>query len=101
MRVHGNWCGPDWTGGKHLSVDEYVAQGGDWSEPAIDTVDASCKKHDRGCVNGCSRAADIRFIGAMNRYLANPWNQIRHPIVSTKARYMRSAIMAAMIFRSR
>jgi len=101
VRVHGNWCGPDWTAGQAISVDEYVASGGDWSEPCLDKVDCACKKHDSRCVGGCSRSADVKFIGSMNRYLARPMNQIRHPIISSKARLMRTAIMAALLTRSR
>lgn len=45
MRIWGNWCGPNWTGGKAIPAKEY-----DWAtDPhpqAIDELDMACKIHD-------------------------------------------------------
>lgn len=44
-RFHGNYCGPGWTGGKYLNAEKATAD--DFKAPAIDALDAICKKHDR------------------------------------------------------
>lgn len=103
VKIHGNWCGPDWTAGKRQSAEAYKAAGGDFTDPCIDAVDCACRSHDRDCSHpdGCSRSADLRLAGAMTAYRLNPWNRIRHPVVSARARAIRLAILAAMPFRRR
>jgi len=103
VKIHGNWCGPDWTDGKAQSAETYRLAGGDFTGPCIDAVDCACKNHDRDCSHrdGCSRRADWALIMAMNRYRANPINRIRHPIISARARAIRAGILIAMPFRSR
>jgi len=70
VKIHGNWCGPNWTGGKPLAANDPNV---DWSGKAIDRLDKACKNHDRSCSNnGCSAADDRRlarkatFIGLIN-----------------------------------
>jgi len=55
MRYHGNYCGPNWSAGKHqASVDSNV--------PASDEFDESCKMHDRAYALGLPlKAADMQF----------------------------------------
>lgn len=55
MMRYGNYCGPDWSGGRNQpSVESDV--------PAVDTVDAACKKHDRAYARGGNLAvADVVF----------------------------------------
>lgn len=43
FKVHGNWCGPDWTGGQVGSYSPYRVSS--YKDP-IDSLDQSCKKHD-------------------------------------------------------
>ena len=103
MRIHGNWCGPDWTDGKKQTAESYRLAGGDFTGPCIDDVDCACRAHDKDCSHpdGCSRKADLKLIMAMNRYRFNPYNRIRHPIISARARAIRAGILLAMPFRSR
>jgi RHS repeat-associated protein len=71
-KIHGNWCGPNWTGGQ---VEEYNSardKKGYYKDP-IDAEDAVCKNHDicyfncrskyscdqearRKCLVGCDNA---------------------------------------------
>jgi hypothetical protein len=44
MRAHGNWCGPNWTAGKHKPTSELTDE--DRNVPAIDALDEACKAHD-------------------------------------------------------
>jgi len=60
VKIHGNWCGPNWTGGQKVAASEYR---GDWNHPAITLLDACCAAHDKSCSSGsCTRAADTRLI---------------------------------------
>jgi len=55
MRYHGNYCGPDWSAGKH--------QGSVISDvPALDVFDATCKVHDAAYANQSDlESADYAF----------------------------------------
>lgn len=58
MRIHGNYCGPNWSAGKHQPsvVDRSV--------PAIDEFDHTCLLHDAEYATGGDlAAADFRFAG--------------------------------------
>lgn len=65
MRYHGNYCGPDWSAGKHQpSVVSDV--------PAVDDFDLTCKKHDAAyATEGNLREADLAF-AAENLLTLNP-----------------------------
>jgi RHS repeat-associated protein len=44
IKIHGNWCGPDWTGGRE---HPYVPNSDpNYYEPPIDIVDKGCMNHD-------------------------------------------------------
>jgi RHS repeat-associated protein len=42
-KYHGNWCGPDWTGGKNEMYDP--AHAGSYKAP-VDALDDACRTHD-------------------------------------------------------
>jgi hypothetical protein len=69
VKVHGNWCGPNWTGGRKLSAEEYKARGLSWDAPCTDALDCACRDHDRACSDpkGCSRKADTKLIQAAEK----------------------------------
>ena len=69
MRIHGNWCGPNWTGGKKLSAEDYAARGYSWDAPCTDALDCACRDHDRACSHrkGCSKRADTKLIKAAEK----------------------------------
>jgi len=66
VKIHGRWCGPNWTGGRKLSAAQYAKRGYDWSSSCSDPLDCACRAHDKSCsaVKGCSKAADTRLIRA-------------------------------------
>ena len=41
--VHGNWCGPNWTGGRSHT---YRPSPFSYYAPSVGYVDASCERHD-------------------------------------------------------
>ena len=60
VKIHGNWCGPNWTGGQHVAAEDYQ---GDWNGPVTTPLDACCRSHDLDCSkDGCSSAGDGRLI---------------------------------------
>jgi len=66
VKIHGRWCGPNWTGGRKLSAAQYAKRGYDWNSSCSDQLDCACRDHDRSCSGpkGCSKAADTRLIRA-------------------------------------
>ena len=65
VQIHGNWCGPNWTGGKKVSADEYT---GPWDGPVTSKLDQCCRSHDQGCSSGqCSKADDTKLIACAKK----------------------------------
>jgi RHS repeat-associated protein len=52
VKVHGNWCGPDWTGGYTRPWDELTDAEKKKVKPPVDKTDEACKKHDI-CYGAC------------------------------------------------
>ena len=46
-KVYGNWCGPDWTGGRRESYSSTRAQIPNYYEEDVDELDALCEVHDK------------------------------------------------------
>jgi RHS repeat-associated protein len=71
--VHGNWCGPDWTGGRR---HPYQPAPGGYYLPPTDYTDAACDRHDK-CfamcryMNKCDRDARSTCMASCNADLAN------------------------------
>lgn len=85
-RYHGNWCGPDWTGGQ---MGPYMPIGTDY-RPPVDALDAACKRHDicyydcrnespceatqRGqCMTRCDRALATEARASGHGYMSPLW----------------------------
>lgn len=65
VKIHGNWCGPNWTGGQRVAAEDYT---GPWDGPAISPLDKACRSHDFACSKGgCSRASDTALIRAAEK----------------------------------
>ena len=66
VKIHGNYCGPNWTGGKPYAASDSRV---DWTVPCVDSLDCACKKHDRDCAHpkGCSAKGDRALIRAAAR----------------------------------
>lgn len=101
VKIHGNWCGPDWTDGKRVSARDYLLAGGKFDGPCIDRLDCACREHDRGCSGkqGCTKAADRKLARSANKILANPLYAITNPVMYAKARVIRDSISVASLFR--
>jgi len=61
VRIHGNWCGPDWTAGQVKPAKDITSA--DYNVGCTDKLDCACKVHDidvfeRG---GRTRGSDTRL----------------------------------------
>ena len=79
MKIHGQWCGPNWTGGRKLSAEEYAKRGFSWDAPCSDALDCACRAHDKACSHpkGCSKKADTALITAARRLELSSLERIR------------------------
>jgi RHS repeat-associated protein len=72
VKVHGNWCGPDWTGGRE---EEYTPMHDYLYKKPVDQVDEQCKRHDvcyyecrrdhpcdKGARRSCMRQCDYELV---------------------------------------
>lgn len=103
VRIHGNWCGPNWTAGRNIDALTYKKQGGKFNEPCIDKLDCACRDHDRDCANslGCSKKGDTELIKAALAVSLDPRNRIFRPDLANKAALVAAGITAARTGRKR
>ena len=96
VKIHGNYCGPNWTGGKAYAASDSRV---DWKVPCVDALDCACKNHDRDCAHpkGCSSKADRKLI----RRAAIVRTFTRDKILRAKAEATIIAITTASYTRSR
>ena len=97
VKIHGNWCGPGWTGGQSVDAQDYT---GSWSYSAIDKLDRACRTHDKECGSrgdiGCCTRDDKKLIATALKVANNPINILFKPSLVTKAR----AVAAGMTIAS-
>lgn len=100
VRIHGQWCGPNWTQGKAQPAN---AAGVDFTAPCDDALDCACRAHDKDCSDrlGCSQAADDKLIAAALKEAANPINRLFRPSYVKKAELVVAGISAARFTRKR
>jgi hypothetical protein len=85
MKVHGNWCGPSWTGGRRLTALEYDERGLDWNSKAISPLDEACRSHDfEGRSGRLTRAADTRLINAAEKRILPYLEQLKLELEQAK-----------------
>ncbi len=103
MKIHGNWCGPNWTAGQSVDALTYKRNGGQFNEPCIDKLDCACREHDRDCANslGCSKKGDSKLIQKALSISLDPRNRIFRPDYANKAALIAAGITAARTRRNR
>ena len=69
FQAHGNWCGPNWTGGRKISAYDYWTSGGSFYAYCIDKTDCICRTHDYDCARhyGCCKSDTSKMINALKR----------------------------------
>lgn len=100
VKIHGNWCGPGWTGGQKVDAQDYQ---GSWNSKAIDSLDRACRAHDKACASrgdkGCCSRDDDKLIRAASKITSNPINLIFKPTLTYKAAAVITAMNIAKITR--
>ena len=99
VRIHGRWCGPNWTDGRNIGALAYKQAGGDFKGRCVDKLDCACRDHDKDCANtrGCSAKADRKLI----REALLVSLTTRNASLSSKAKLLAAGIGAASLTRSR
>ena len=100
VRLHGNWCGPNWTDGKAQPAN---APGVNFKGPCVDKLDCACRAHDKDCSHdlGCSKKGDSKLILEALKIAANPIARIFKPDMVAAAEVVIPTIAAARITRKR
>ena len=76
MKIHGNYCGPNWTHGRNVPASDYFLYP---EVKPIDRLDTACQAHDKDCSQGgCSSRGDtaLRDV-ALAVAISNPDVQTR------------------------
>jgi len=98
VKIWGNWCGPNWTGGEVVSAENYK---GSWSTTAIDDLDRACRAHDKVCSTGCTAASDRALVKVARRISTSPIQRIFRPAKARAADRIIAAISLAAAKRRR
>jgi len=100
VRLHGNWCGPNWTDGKNQPANSPNVN---WKGACVDKLDCACRTHDKDCAHpdGCSKDGDSKLILAALKVAANPINRLFNPDMVAAAEIVIPAISAARLTRKR
>lgn len=100
VRIHGQWCGPNWTQGKAQPAS---APGVDFTASCIDKLDCACRKHDKDCSHplGCSKKGDEQLILTAMKEALSPINRLFRPGYADKAAVVASGIQLAQLTRRR
>jgi len=91
VAIHGNWCGPNWTGGRALPARDPRV---DWSVKSLSKLDSACKVHDRACADGGCSAADDRRLARKATMIS-----IFNPRLAPVARAVALAMWTASLTR--
>lgn len=125
VKIHGDYCGPNWTAGKAQAAAEMYARFPrleDWP-PGTTPLDNACRRHDWNCARhgGCTKADDQLLIDAADNRVLRDYQKARlqlsllNPFTSRErkdkvklrleealaARRVRGGIGIAKIFRER
>lgn len=95
VRLHGRWCGPNWTDGQNISARDYLLAGGDFKGRCVDDLDCACREHDKACSGpeGCTAKADRKLAAKAQ------WIALTQPRLRSIAQTVASGIALASITR--
>ena len=100
VRIHGNWCGPNWTAGKVMAAEDLKKS--QRRVKCIDKLDCACRKHDISIKDqGPTKKSDQALQNSAQKILDNPINLVLSPIMYGKARVIRDAMSVVKFTRRR
>ena len=95
VKIHGRYCGPDWTHGRRIPASDYDLYP---EVTPIDALDRACQAHDKDCSRGgCSKKGDTALIRRALLVAGTTLN----PQLRATALAVAAGISAARPFRSR
>lgn len=95
VKIHGNYCGANWTHGRAIPASRYF----EFDEVVpIDDLDRACQAHDRDCSQGGCSAKGDRLLAARALRVALT---TRSAVLAKKAQLIAAGISAASLTRSR
>ena len=93
-RIHGNWCGPNWTARQVKPASEITRA--DMKVKCLDKLDCGCKQHDISIgTKGHSFATDEKLRRIAERESLRVWR----PVYAMKARIVAEAMAKSRWFR--
>ena len=93
-RIHGNWCGPNWTAGQVKPASAITRA--DLKVKCLDKLDCGCKQHDITIgTKGHSFATDEKLRRIAEREALRVWR----PTYAIKARIVAEAMSKSRWFR--
>lgn len=97
MRIHGRWCGPNWTDGRNISARDYLLEGGDFKSSCVDRLDCACRTHDRDCSGpgGCTSKGDRKLALAATKIFLTTTD----PILKAKAQLVAAGMATTQLVR--
>ena len=93
VKIHGNYCGPNWTGGQPLAANDPNA---DYTVKPIDALDRACRNHDLSCAKGGCSAADDRRLARKAAFIS-----IIDPRLALIARAVSIGMLTASLTRGK
>ena len=95
VRIHGRYCGPNWTHGRRIPASDYDKYR---EVKPIDALDRACQAHDKDCSKGgCSKKGDEALI----RRALIVAGSTSNPQLRATALVIAAGISAALPTRSR
>jgi len=84
VKIHGNWCGPNWTAGQKIPASRLKRSRR--RHPCIDQLDCACREHDISIKDdGPSFRSDQDLQRAAQEIIDNPITAIINPVMYAKA----------------
>lgn len=97
VKIHGKYCGPNWTAGKVLSAKN--ASDKDFEVKPIDDLDAACRIHDKDIRDkGNSFKVDTKLMRKAEKIARSPKYSLK---LRAKAQFIADSMSRTRFFRGR
>jgi len=97
VKIHGKYCGPNWTAGKVLAAKN--ASDKDFQVKPIDDLDAACRIHDKDIRDkGNSFKTDTKLMNKAQKIANSPKYSLK---LRSKAQFIAESMARTRFFRGR
>ena len=97
VKIHGKYCGPNWTAGKVLAAKNATDK--DFEVKPIDDLDAACRIHDKDIRDqGNSFKVDTKLMKKAEKIARSPKYSLK---LQTKAQFIADSMSRTRFFRGR